>query len=95
MTTLRDLITAFEAAKTTWDAAGPDSCSSDPEYEAYWEAEMAVLRFPCLTIDDVREKAKFFLSSETRIDTIENCNDGEQHCAVVFLKALLGQESAA
>lgn len=89
---LTALIDEFKAA----DAAFRTACSLDENednkelWDAKEAAEFAVIRAPCLTIEDVRAKAGLALADENVLDTLANCTfDGEPGLNI-FLRSLLG-----
>lgn len=87
MADLHELINAFAAAKAAYDRnADPDG----PEWDAYEAAEHAIIVYPCLTIEDVRLKARFFLDNSGPNDTLRNCFSADGPVVDVFLHSLLG-----
>lgn len=89
MADLPELIAAFVAAKAAYDAA--DEYDDDLESEVCDAAEYAVIVYPCQTIDDIRLKARLFLTSSPLNDTLRNGHTGEDSALDVFLRSLLGE----
>lgn len=88
--TLAALIQAHAAARLAWDRADPTG-SSSPEYLAFEAAEEVVLRYPCSTLEEVREKARFIIANPSAFDSICNLGEGDEHCGLIFLRSLLGE----
>lgn len=94
MADLGKLIDAYHAARRTWEAQfeqDEDAAGEAPQWDAYWEAERAVIVFPCRTLDDVRAKAKFFLENSSPYDTIRNCSTATEETLRPFLRSLIGE----
>lgn len=87
---IRKLIDAFAVAKLAYDAATEDNDNPN-EWDAYEAAEHAVIVYPCHTLDDVREKAGFFLDNYGPNDTLRNCADDTGSELDRFLRSLLGE----
>lgn len=94
MSDLSPLIAACAAAKAVWEEADRklvgQSCIG-PEWDAYQAAEAAVVLHPCRTLEEVREKAAFFLADDSAYDTLRNCYTGEWEALSVFLQSLSGE----
>ena len=88
--TLAALIQAHAVARLAWDRVDPTG-SSSPEYAAFEAAEEAVLRYPCRTLEEVREKARFIIENPSAFDSICNLGEGNEHCGLIFLRSLLGE----
>lgn len=92
MADLRELINAFLAAREAYEnALDDDEGFTGPEWDAYEEAEHAVIVYPCQSLDDVRTKARFFLENESSYDTIRNCYSTTEETLLPFLRSLLGE----
>lgn len=94
---LNDLIARYAEAKRVWEAQFDVDCeeaSDSPEWDAYEQAEAAVLHFPCQSIEDVRAKAAFVLADANAFDTVRNCYEGGyetgEHSLKPFLRSLMG-----
>ncbi|MDR9783831.1 hypothetical protein [Rhizobium redzepovicii] len=61
-------------------------------WQAKEEAETAMLKEPCRSLDDIRAKAEIALRDENVFDSIANCTIGSEHALRVFLRSLLGEE---
>jgi hypothetical protein len=90
---LTHLIDIHAATRLAWDKADPTG-SSGPEYAAFEAAEEAVLRYPCSTFEEVREKARFIIENPSAFDSICNLGEGDEHCGLIFLRSLLGEGGA-
>jgi hypothetical protein len=86
MADLHELIDAFTAAKSAYQAAAE---GEGPEWDAYEAAEHAVIVYPCQTIKDVRVKARFFLENSGPNDTLRNCDSESGHTLDLFLRSLV------
>lgn len=90
---LNELIEKHRAA----DAEFVRACNGETgEAENWWDAkeaaEMAVIRYPCRTFEEVREKIRWALADENVQDSITNCTIGEEkeHVGLIFIRSLLG-----
>ncbi len=91
---LTALIDEYKAADAAFDKACDLSlldAETDPLYAAKEAAELEVLRAPCLTLDDVRAKARLALADDSVFDSISNCRIGGEHALRIFLRSLLGE----
>ncbi len=61
-------------------------------WQAKENAETAMLKEPCRSLDDIRAKAEIALRDENVFDSIANCTIGSEHALRVFLRSLLGEE---
>lgn len=66
----------------------------DEVWQAKEEAETAMLKEPCRSIEDVRAKAEIALRDDNVFDSIANCTIGSERALRVFLRSLLGEEPA-
>lgn len=89
MADLRELIDACVKAKAAFDAA--DVNNDEAEWNAFDEAEDAVITYPCRSLEDVRTKARFFLETESSYDTIRNSYTTTEDTLMSFLRSLLGE----
>ncbi|MBY3582240.1 hypothetical protein HJA77_13840 [Rhizobium bangladeshense] len=67
----------------------------DELWQAKEDAETAMLKEPCLSLEDIRTKAEIALRDENVFDTIANCTIGSEHALRVFLQSLLGDKDPA
>ncbi|MBX5226852.1 hypothetical protein HJC06_10490 [Rhizobium sp. NLR9b] len=65
---------------------------NDELWQAKEDAETAMLKEPCRSLDDVRAKAEIALRDENVFDSIANCTIGSEHALRIFLRSLLGDE---
>lgn len=91
MADLRQLIDAFAAARAAFLAAPEDDDDCADEWEAYCKAEYAVVAYPCRSLDDVHQKARFFLEHEAPNDTLRNDSNDAGPALDQFLRSLLGE----
>lgn len=67
------------------------------ECEAAWKAKEAaedvLIRTPCLTLADVRAKARLAIKDENVFDSITNCRAPDGHMGTIFLKSILNEEA--
>lgn len=89
MTTLETLIAAYHAARAAWFESDTEA-NGDPEWDAYEAAEDTVLRYPCTTLAEVQEKARFFLDNDSPFDTLRNCQTATEEALRPFLRSLCG-----
>jgi hypothetical protein len=82
------LIDAFAGAKAAYDIVAE---GDTPEWDAYEAAELAVIVHPCQSMDEVREKARFFLDEAGPNDTLRNCRSGDNTALDLFLRSLIGE----
>lgn len=87
---LRDLIAAFEHARSAYSTAAPEE-TDHPTWAAYEAAEHAIIVHPCLTLEEIQIKARFFLNNEAGYDTIRNCFTATEETLLPFLRSLLGE----
>lgn len=85
-------IAAFLAAREVFLAADEDHDAR--AWEKYCSTEHAVIIHPCVTIEDVRIKARFFLDCEPAYDTIRNCFKPTEETLRPFLRSLTGEVPA-
>ena len=87
---LSDLIKRHLAATAEYHASN----ENDPEDEKLWnakeDAEMAVIRCPCATIEDIRAKTSWVISDDVVQDSIMNCVVKDERVLLIFLRSLLG-----
>lgn len=101
LTTLSDLIIAFKAAQVAYEVAfkeaeaKADGEGDVPEWDTYEYAEIAIIEYPCRTLDDVRIKARFFLDNPASYDTIRNCSYSQEETLLPFLRSLVATEESA
>lgn len=89
---LGTVIAQFIEAKRAYDTAAEAGDTDGPEWDAYETKEHAVIVYPCLTIEDVRQKARFFLDYAGPNDTLRNCYSGDYDWTLdEFLRSLLGE----
>jgi hypothetical protein len=89
-TSLHELIESYHAARLAFNAADDDRDESG--WEVLITAEHAVFDFPCLTLEDVREKALFFINDPGANDALHNDSyDSESTALDRFLRSLLGE----
>ena len=96
MVDLRELIEAYRQAQAAWrklDDGTIGVTDNSPEWQAYENAENAVLFFPCQTIEDVCLKARFVLDEDSAYDSLKNCYFGDTGEDVLkgFLRCLAGE----
>lgn len=87
---LDSLIEAHSKAKEAYENAAPDQ-AGDPLWNAYYAAELAILKHPCRTIEEVRTKARFFLEDTGAYDTLRRCCEKDEETLMPFLRSLLGE----
>lgn len=93
-TSVLTLIAAYEAAEREYKrVCDLDDDNHEEEQEGKEAAEAAVIRAPCLTLDDVRAKARLALADAMVFDSLENCTLGGEATLTVFLRSLLGGAS--
>lgn len=90
-TSLAELIDAYRKARAAWDAIDTDGNCDGPEWDAYYDAEVAVLKFPCSSLADVQSKARFALENRAVYDTLQSCHIEEGDALAVFLRSLAGE----
>ena len=89
---LTDLIAKYHEAETAFRAA----CAAEPgrDHDDLWnakeDAEMAVIRHQCSSLEDVRAKARLALSDANVYDSLRNCFIDERDVLVIFLRSVLG-----
>jgi hypothetical protein len=83
----------FVKARAEQEQAVQNGDEEGPAWDEYEAAEGAVIKFPCRTIEEVREKARFFLENDGPYDTIRNCFSNEGETLRPFLQSLLGGAS--
>lgn len=95
-TMLTDLISKYEQANAAFKAA----CAAFPNidhdelFDAKEAAELAAIRAPCCSLDDVRAKARWALADDMVYDSLRNCIVGggdRTHALVIFLRSLLSE----
>lgn len=91
MADLLELLASYDRAKAAWNEADPDGDCDGPEWDACDAAETAVIAAPCLTIEDVRAKARFVLDNGAAYDSVKNCSIGDEDVLQLFLRSLLGK----
>ena len=90
---LTDLIGKYQEAETAFRAA----CTAEPgrDHDDLWnakeDAEMAVIRHQCISLEDVRAKARLALSDENVYDSLRNCFIDERDVLVIFLLSVLDE----
>ena len=90
---LTDLITKYRNA----DVAYRGACAAEPErdHDDLWntkeDAEMAVIQHQCVSLEDVRAKARLALSDANVYDSLRNCFVSERDVLVIFLRSLLDE----
>ncbi|NTB01106.1 hypothetical protein [Agrobacterium tumefaciens] len=72
--------------------AGSDECEA--EWKAKEAAEDVLIRTPCVTLADVRAKARLAIKDENVFDSITNCRAEDGHLGIVFLKSILNEGAA-
>ncbi|MGR9188811.1 hypothetical protein [Rhizobium leguminosarum] len=93
---LADAIVKWQSA----EIAFRNEVTLDPrnDHDEIWcakeDAETAMLKEPCRSLNDVRAKAEVALHDENVFDSIANCTIGSEHALRVFLRSLLGEEPA-
>lgn len=70
-----------------------DTDDCDAEFQAKEAAEDVLIRTPCVTLADVRAKAKVALEDENVFDSVTNCRNANEHVGKTFLKSILGMET--
>jgi len=90
MANLSELIDAFAAARAAFHAM-PDDDDCPDEWEAYCKAEYAVVAYPCRSLADVHQKARFFLDNDAPNDTLRNDSNDAGPALDQFLRSLLGE----
>lgn len=68
-----------------------DLCKA--EWEAKEAAEEVLIRTPCVTLADVRAKARLAIKDENVFDSITNCRAPDGHMGTIFLKSILNEEA--
>jgi hypothetical protein len=94
--TLQDVIDLYLVAQQKYRDADPDGDCEVPEWAAYEAADTAVIAFPCMSLDDVRLKARFVLDNDSPYDSVQNCTIGPEGEDVLrlFLRSLLGRDAS-
>ncbi|WP_426238129.1 hypothetical protein [Pararhizobium sp. DWP1-1-3] len=89
---LATLIRNFTEARAAWEIVSTCEGDSD-EWAAYEACGLSVVEYPCKSLDDVREKAAFFLESDDGVESLANdsITKGKLFIAL-FLQSLLGGE---
>ncbi|NYT33897.1 hypothetical protein [Rhizobium sp. WYCCWR 11128] len=87
-------IQAWREADTKFSNELAQDARSDHDelWQAKEDAETAMLKEPCRSLDDIRAKAEIALRDENVFDSIANCTIGSEHALRVFLRSLLGEE---
>lgn len=74
-----------------------DKLGDTDECEAEWKAKEAaeevLIRTPCVTLADVRAKARLAIKDENVFDSITNCRAPDGHMGTIFLKSILNEET--
>lgn len=91
MADLRELIDAFAAARAAFLAMPEDDDECTAEWDAYCRAEYAIVTYPCRSMEDVRQKARFFLDNDAPNDTLQNDSNEAGLALDQFLRSLLGE----
>jgi hypothetical protein len=68
-----------------------NEAQNDTLWKANEAAELSVVEFPCVTIEDVRAKAALALQDENVFDSISSCTINGEHELYVFLRSFLGE----
>ena len=87
------LIDAFADTKAAYEKVAE---GDTPEWNAYEAAEHAIIVHPCQSMDDVRQKARFFLDEVGPNDTLRNCrvsSTSPERCIDLFLRSLCGEST--
>ncbi|MCQ1778223.1 hypothetical protein NOJ05_13530 [Neorhizobium galegae] len=88
----------FATADAAFRAIVSLDVRDDEQSELLWcakeAAELDVIRHPCLTIDDVRAKARLAIHDENVFHSISNCTINGEHELHVFLRSLFGEPEA-
>lgn len=92
---LKTIISDFEAAREAWEVADPEADCDGPEWDAYAAAERVLVKWPCQTLDEVQQKAAYFLGDAGLLDTVQNCHTGDEESLRVFLRSLTQTEGGA
>lgn len=90
MADLSELIDAFTAARAAYHAVPEDDDGPD-EWEAYCKTEYAIVAYPCRSLEDVRQKARFFLDNDAPNDTLRNDRNDAGPALDQFLRSLLAE----
>ncbi len=88
---LSDLIARYLAAKAIWEAQFDEDdvkANNSPEWREYMDTSCAIIDFPCRTIRQVQQKARFILTDENLVDMLANCSTTV--AVTDFLKSLAG-----
>jgi hypothetical protein len=87
-------IQAWRDADTKFSNELSQDASRDHDelWQAKEDAETAMLKEPCRSLDDIRAKAEIALRDENVLDSIANCTIGSERALRVFLRSLLGEE---
>ncbi|MCO5140852.1 MULTISPECIES: hypothetical protein [unclassified Shinella] len=88
---LTDLIEAHLAATAEFRITDEGHINEEGIWDRKEEAELAVMRCPCRTIEDVRAKARWALADDVVQDSIRNCHIDQERILMIFLRSLLGE----
>ena len=93
-TALAVTMDAYQAAEQAFRAE--HKRTPDEDHDKLWNAkeaaEMVVLRQPCQSLDDVRQKVRLVLADENVYDSVRNCGlSAETEVLRTFLLSLLGE----
>ncbi len=69
-----------------------DTDECEEEWKAKEAAEDVLIRTPCVTLADVRAKARLAIKDENVFDSITNCRAEDGHIGLIFLKSILNEE---
>lgn len=68
-----------------------DEAAIDLLYDAREAAEFDVIRHPCLTLEDIRAKARLAIADESVFASVSNCTFNGEHELYIFLRSLLDE----
>jgi hypothetical protein len=88
MADLSGLIDAFAAARVAYHAS-PEGETT--EWEAYCKTEYDIVAHPCRSLEDVRQKARFFLDNGAPNDTLRHDRNNAGPALDQFLRSLLSE----
>lgn len=93
---IRSALKAYDEKEATFRplvnlAGETDEC--EKAWKAKEAAEEVLIRTPCLTLADVRAKARLAIKDENVFDSITNCRAEDGHLGIVFLKSILNEEA--
>ena len=80
-----------EAAEHFYASADPAGLPDvSPEWIAMEQAELAMVREPCQSEDEVQAKVQLALEDENIFDSLANCTVNGEPELKIFLRSLLG-----